>query len=458
MRQAIFDELASVVGKPNLLTSREELRAYSYDATPSWTSEAEAVVFPTSAHQISAILKIANREAIPVTPRGAGTNLAGGTIPIRGGIVLCTTRMNRILEVDTENMLAVVEPGVVLRELNTRLAGDNLFFPPDPQSLNSATLGGMIAENAGGPSCLKYGVTKQYVMGLEVVLPTAEIVNLGGTTLNNVAGYDLLHLIVSSEGTLGVITKATLRVIALPPARQTILIAYDDVAIAGENVFRVLENGVIPGKIELIDNWIINKFEDMMHIGLPREADAVLLFEVDGMKEAVEQETAKIVEIAQKYGAREVRVAKDEDEAEKYWMGRKAGFAAVYGAAATIVADDVAVPRGRIPDLMRKCKELAHRYGLEIAVLGHAGDGNFHPTILTDMKNTEHYQRAIKAMDEIIATAVELGGVISGEHGIGLEKAKFFGKTVNPVAVNLMKQIKALFDPKNIMNPGKIWE
>lgn len=458
MRQAIVKELVDVVGKLNVRTRREDLRAYSYDATPSWTNEAEAVVFPRSAHQISAILKIANREGIPVTPRGAGTNLSGGSIPIRGGLVLCTTRMNQILEVDKDNMKATVEPGVVLLDLTTRLARDNLFFPPDPQSLNSATLGGMIAENAGGPACVKYGVTKKYVMGLEVVLPTAEIVNLGGTTLNNVTGYDLLHLIIGSEGTLGVITKAVLRVIALPPARQTILAAYDDVAIAGENVFRVLENGVVPGKIELIDNWVINRFEDTMQIGLPREADAVLLFEVDGMKEAVEQETAKIVEIAQRYGAREVRVAKDADEANKYWMGRKAGFAAVYGAAATIIAEDVTVPRGRIPDLMRKCKELARRYDVEIVVLGHAGDGNFHPAILTDIADGEHYQRASGTMDEIIATAVELGGVISGEHGIGLEKAKFFGRTVHPGAVNLMKKIKALFDPKGIMNPGKIWE
>jgi glycolate oxidase len=458
MRQAIVEELAAVVGRPNVLTRREALRAYSYDATTSWINEPEAVVFPTSAHQTSAILKIANREGIPVTPRGAGTGLSGGSVPIRGGVVLCTTRMNRILEVDKENMKATVEPGVVLLDLNMRLARDNLFFPPDPQSLNSATLGGMIAENSGGPACVKYGVTKQYVMGLEVVLPTAEIVNLGGMTLNNVAGYDLLHLIISSEGTLGVITKAVLKVIALPPARQTILAVYDDVATPGENVFRVLESGVVPAKIELIDNWVINKFEDMMHIGLPREADAVLLFEVDGVQEAVEQETAKIAEIAHRCGAREVRIAKDADEANKYWMGRKAGFAAVYGAAATIIAEDVAVPRGRIPDLMRKCKELARRYDVEIVVLGHAGDGNFHPAILTDIKDSEHYQRASGAMDEIIATAVELGGVISGEHGIGLEKAKFFGRTVHPGVVDLTKKIKALFDPKGIMNPGKIWE
>jgi len=458
MKQALVKELADVVGEPNVLTHREDLRVYSYDATPSWTKEAEAVVFPKNAHQVSAILKIANREGIPVTPRGAGTNLSGGSIPIRGGLVLCATRMNQILEVDRENMNATVEPGVVLLDLNTRLARENLFFPPDPQSLNSATLGGMIAENAGGPACLKYGVTKQYVLGLEAVLPTAEIVNLGGKTLNSVTGYDLLHLIIGSEGTLGVITKAILRVIGLPPARQTILAAYDDVAIAGENVFRVLENGVVPGKIELIDNWIINKFEDMMQVGLPREADAVLLFEVDGAREAVEQETARIAEIAQKYGAREVRIARDADEAGKYWMGRKAGFAAVYGAAASIIAEDVTVPRGRIPDLMRKCRELARRYDLEIAVLGHAGDGNFHPAILTDKADHEHYQRASRAMDEIIATAVELGGVISGEHGIGLEKARFFAGTVHPEAVKLMKKIKALFDPKGIMNPGKIWE
>lgn len=455
--EGLLDELTGIVGKENILSSREALKAYSYDGTTSWIREPDAVLLPTTSQEISSVMKMANSAKIAVTPRGSGTNLSGGSIPVQGGIVLCTSRMNKIITIDTENMIATVEPGVVLQDLNLTLAKDGLFFPPDPQSMLSATLGGMIAENAGGPACLKYGVTKQYILGIEVVLPTGEIIHLGGKTLNNVIGYDLLHLFIGSEGTLGVITRADLKIMKVPPARNTVVAIYGDLRAACETVFRILENGVIPGKIEFIDNWVINKFEDMMQIGLPRDAAAVLLIEADGTPEAVLKETAQIAEIATQYGATDARVAKDMDEANKYWMGRKAGFAAVFGAAATVMAEDMTVPRGKIPDLASKCEELSKKYNVEIIVLGHAGDGNLHPAILTDANNKEHYDRATRAMDEIFETAIELGGVISGEHGIGLEKARFFTKAIDPVAVDLMKKLKTMIDPNNIMNPGKIW-
>jgi glycolate oxidase len=453
----LLEELAGIVGRKNILFSGEALKAYSYDGTTSWISEPDAVLFPTTSREVSSVMRMANSAKIPVTPRGSGTNLSGGSIPVQGGIVLCTSRMNRIVDIDKDDMRATVEPGVVLQDLNLTLAKDGLFFPPDPQSMLSATLGGMIAENAGGPACLKYGVTKQYILGIEVVLPTGEIIHLGGKTLNNVVGYDLLHLFIGSEGTLGVITKTDVKIMKVPPSRNTVVAVYSDLKAACETVFRILENGVIPGKIEFIDNWVINKFEDMMQIGLPRDAAAVLLIEADGAPEAVPKEIAQIAEIAVKYGAIEARVAKDADEANKYWMGRKAGFAAVFGAAATVMAEDMTVPRGKIPDLASKCEELSRKYNVEIVVLGHAGDGNLHPAILTDANNKEHYGRATRAMDEIFETAIELGGVISGEHGIGLEKAKFFTKAVDPVVVDLMKKLKAMVDPNNIMNPGKIW-
>jgi len=458
INQSLLSELERIVGSKNVLTTPEALKAYSYDGTTNWIHEPDVVVFPTSAKEVSQIMKIANREKIPVTPRGGGTNVSGGSVPIMGGIVLCTTKMNRILKIDKENLSATVECGVVLQDLTLRLAKEGIFFPPDPQSFLGATIGGIIAENAGGPACVKYGVTKQYILGIEVVLPTGEIVNLGGRTLKNVVGYDLLHIFISSEGTLGVVTRAELKLRPLPLARKTIMAVYADVAVAGENVYRVLENGVIPGKIELLDNWIINRIEDMMPMGLPRDADAVLLFEVDGIPEAVDKETEKIVETAKKYGATEVRVAKDQVEADKYWMARKAGFAAVFGKAPTVLSEDVTVPRGNIPAMIRKIKEIAKKYNVEHNVIGHAGDGNLHPSVLTDIKNKEHYERAIKAIDEIIEAAVELGGVLSGEHGIGLEKAKFFRKVTDPVVVKMMQDIKALFDPNNIMNPGKIWD
>jgi glycolate oxidase len=375
-----------------------------------------------------------------------------------GGIVLCTTKMNKILKIDKENLSATVESGVVLQDLTLQLAKEGLFFPPDPQSFLGATLGGIIAENAGGPACVKYGVTKQYILGIEAVLPSGDIVNLGGRTLKNVVGYDLLHIFISSEGTLGVVTKAELKLRPLPPTKKTLMAVYDDVAVAGESVYRVLENAIIPGKIELLDNWIIRRIEEMMPMGLPVDADAVLLFECDGIPETVEKEIVSIAEIVKKYGAVDVRVAKDQTEADKYWMARKAGFAATYGKTPTVMSEDVTVPRGNIPAFIRKVKEIGKKYNVENCMLGHAGDGNLHPSVLTDMKNKEHYGRSMKAVDEIIEAAVELGGVLSGEHGIGLEKQKFFNKVTNPVVVTLMKNIKTLFDPNNIMNPGKIWD
>jgi len=458
IKETIIAELQKIVGKDNVLTSPEALKAYSYDGTTSWIHEPDVVVFPTSTKEISEIMKLANREKIPVTPRGGGTNVSGGSIPIKGGIVLCTTKMNKILNIDKENLTATVEPGVVLMDLNIRLAKEGLFFPPDPQSFLGATLGGIIAENAGGPACVKYGVTKQYILGLEVVLPTGDIVNLGGRTLKNVVGYDLIHLFISSEGTLGVITKAELKLNPMPPARKTIMAVYDDLSKAGESVFRVLENGVIPGKIELLDNWVIRRIEEMMPLGLPQDAAAVLLFETDGIPEAVEKETEKILEITKKYGAVDVRAAKDMDEANKYWLARRAGFAAVFGKAPTVMAEDITVPRGKIPDFIKKCTDIAKKYNVEMCILGHAGDGNLHPSILSDIKNKDLYERSVKAMDEIFEGAVEFGGVLSGEHGIGLEKAKFFKRMTDPVVIKIMKDIKALFDPNNIMNPGKIWD
>jgi len=458
INESVISELQKIAGGSDVHTSGEILKTYSYDGTSSWVHEPDVVVFPRTAEQISAIMKLANVHKIPVTPRGGGTNVSGGSVPIMGGIVLCTTKMDKILNIDKENFTATAECGVVLMNLNTRLAQEGLFFPPDPQSFLAATIGGIVAENAGGPAGVKYGVTKQYLLGMEVVLPTGEIINLGGRTVKNVVGYDLTMLFTSSEGTLGIITKAELKVNALPPARKTILAIYDDVAVAGENVSLVLKSGVTPAKIELLDNWLIQRIEEASPLGLPRNADAVLIFEVDGMAESVEKEAEKIVEIARQHGATDVRPARDQEEANRYWMARRAGFAMIFGKAPTVLAEDVTVPRGQIPNLIRKCKELAKKYDLEIVVMGHAGDGNLHPSVLTDIKNKEHFERAEKAVDGIIEAALELGGVLSGEHGIGLEKQKFFRRALGPTVTNLMKNIKALIDPNNIMNPGKIWD
>ncbi len=458
LQEAIVAQLQKIVGKDNILTKPEALKAYSYDGTTIWEHMPDVVVFPTTAQQISDIMKLANEKKIPVTPRGNGTNISGGSIPVQGGIVLCTVRMNRIINIDKENMSATVEPGVVLQDLMTALAKQGLFFPPDPQSFLGATMGGIIAENAGGPACVKYGVTKQYILGIEAVLPTGEIVNLGGKTLKNVVGYDLLHIFISSEGTLGVITKADLRLLPLPQTKKTMMAVYNDVAVAGESVYRILERGVVPGKIELLDNWVINSIEDMVPIGLPRDADAVLIFECDGVPEAVNKEIATISEVTQKYGATSIRVAENQQEADKYWLARRAGFSAIYSKAPTVLTEDVTVPRGKIPEMINRVKEIRKKYNVEGCTMGHAGDGNLHPAVLTDIKDKEKYDNAMKAIDEIIGAAVEFGGVLSGEHGIGLEKQKFFNRVTDPTVVNMMKGIKKLFDPNNIMNPGKIWD
>ncbi len=458
IEKGIIDALKKIVGKEDVLTDKEDLASYSYDGTTSWVHEPDVVVFPTSTKEVSDILKLANKEGIPVTPRGGGTNVSGGSVPIKGGIVLCTTKMNKILKIDKENLTVTVEPGVVLMDLNATVAKEGLFFPPDPQSFLGATLGGVIGENAGGPACVKYGVTKQYVLGLEVVLPSGEIMNVGGLTMKNVQGYDLTMLFTGSEGTLGVITKAYLMLKPMPSARKTLLAVYDDVAVAGENVYRVLSSGVVPGKIELLDNWVINSIERLAPMGLPEDADAVLIFEVDGVPEAVEMEAKRVEEVCRKYGATEVRIAMDQAEADRYWAARRAGFAAVFSAAPTVMAEDVTVPRTKIPEFIRKVKELCQSRGIEYNLIGHAGDGNLHPAILTDMKDKKRFEKAEKTMEEIIAYAVELGGVVSGEHGIGLEKKKFLKTAMDPLAIEMMKGIKKIVDPKNILNPGKIWE
>jgi glycolate oxidase len=453
----IVKDLQKIVGKQDVLTRKEDLASYAYDGTTSWIHEPDVVVFPTATEEVAAILKLANKNKIPVTPRGGGTNVSGGSVPIKGGIVLCTTKMNRILAIDKENLTASVEPGVVLMDLNAALAKEKLFFPPDPQSFLGATMGGVIGENAGGPACVKYGVTKQYVLGLEVVLAGGEVVRLGSLTMKNVQGYDLTMLFTGSEGTLGVVTKAHLMLKPLPPAKKTLLAVFDDVAVAGETVYRVLSSGVVPGKIELLDNWVINSIERLAPMGLPQDADAVLIFEVDGIPEAVEKEAKQVEEVSKRSGAKEVRVAKDQAEADRYWAARRAGFAAVFSAP-TVMAEDVTVPRNKIPVFIRRIKELCQQRGLVYNIIGHAGDGNLHPAILTDSKKKKEFEKAEKTMEEIISYAVELGGVISGEHGIGLEKKKFIKKAMDPVAIDMMKGIKRIVDPRNILNPGKIWE
>jgi len=458
LKPEIISQLRKIAGKGAVLTSREDLTTYSYDATTTWAHLPDVVVLPTTTEQVSQLLKLANENRIPVTPRGAGTNLSGGSIPIKGGIVLCTTRMNRILEINKGNLVATVEPGVVLQDFNLALAKEGLFYPPDPQSFMGCTLGGTVAENAGGPYCLKYGVTKQYVLGLEVVLANGYIMKLGGVTVKNRTGYELVMLFTGSEGTLGVITKITVRLLPMPPASKSMMAAFDDMSVGGQAVSNILASGLVPAKVEFLDNFALRRIEEMTPMGLPVEASALLLLQVDGSPAAVATESEQILDILSKSGAKDVRVAKDEAEAAMYWRMRSAGFAAVFSAAHTVIAEDVTVPRDKLAEFIRKLGEISERTGFFIQLLGHAGDGNLHPTILTDIRDKEQFARAQDAMAEIFRMAMALGGVLSGEHGIGLEKRRFLKEAMDPVAIELMKEIKQILDPNNILNPGKIWE
>lgn len=450
--------LAGIVGRENVLASEEDRKVYSYDGTSTHVHKPDLVVFPTRTEHVEAVLKLANEHRIPVTPRGGGTNVSGGSVPIRGGIVLVMTRMNRILSIDAANLSARVQAGVVLMDLQTALAEQKLFFPPDPQSFLGATLGGIIAENAGGPVCLKYGVTKQYILGLKAVLPTGRTVEFGGTTVKNVVGYDLVSLVTGSEGTLAVVTEAVLRLLPLPPARKTILALFDDLPQSGATVGRILDAGTVPAKIELLDNWVVRSINRITGMGLPEDAAAMLMFECDGKEEVVEHDARRVIEVCEAVGATRVIVAKDQDEAQAYWKARSAGFAAVFGAAPTVLAEDVTVPRTRMAEFIERVVEICSEADLEVTVIGHAGDGNLHPSVMTDRKDPAHFAKAQRAVDRIIEAAVEFGGVLSGEHGIGLEKQKFMRRTQDPIFIDIMKRIKGIFDPHGILNPGKIWE
>jgi glycolate oxidase len=454
----LITQLRKIVDKDAVLTSKEDLNAYSYDGTTTWAHAPDVVVLPTTTEQVSQILKLADESKIPVTPRGAGTNVSGGSIPIKGGIVLCTTKMNKILDINKTNLTATVEPGVVLQDFNNALAAQGLFYPPDPVSFFGCTLGGNVAENSAGPYCVKYGVTKHYLLGLEVVLANGYIMKLGGVTVKNRTGYELIMLFTGSEGTLGVITKITVRLLPMPPARKTMIAVFDDMAVAGQAVSDIMGSGVVPAKIEFVDNFVIRRVEEMTPMGLPVEANALLILEADGSPAAVEADARQILDILKKSGAKMSRLAKDDAEAAMFWKARSGGFAAVFGAAHTVMAEDVAVPRDKLAEFIRKLEEISERTGFFIQYLGHAGDGNLHPSIFTDIRNEEEFARAQKAMEEIFEAALSLGGVLSGEHGIGLEKQRFLKRAMDPVALNLMRKIKVILDPNNILNPGKIWE
>jgi len=454
--KSVIQGIRNIVGKENVAEDKETRICYSYDAT-NLRYLPDLIVYPFNREQISAILKLANEARFPVIPRGAGTGFTGGTLPVEGGVVLVLTKMNRVLQIDPENLVAVVEPGVVTYHLQQEVEKIGLFYPPDPASLKSSTIGGNVAECAGGPRAVKYGVTKDYVLGLEVVLPTGEIINTGVQTVKSVVGYDLTKLLVGSEGTLGIITKIILRLLPLPKAKRTMLAMFADIESAATTVSQIISSRIIPATLEFMDNATIRCVEDYLHMGLPVEAGALLIIEVDGAPEVLNGEVGEIQKICQANRAIETKVAKDDKEAEELWKARRAVSSAVVKLNPTKINEDVTVPRSKVANLLRQMEAISKKHNLIIVNFGHAGDGNIHVNVLIDRRKPGEEERAHVAVKEIFEATLGLGGTLSGEHGIGITKAPYLAMELGDMGVEVMKRIKQSFDPNNILNPGKIF-
>lgn len=451
----IVDEIRKIVGKENMIDSLEERRCYSYDARTDGIVP-ELIVFPSSAQDVSGILKLANKHLFPIIPRGAGTGLTGGSTPVVEGVVLVFTRMNRILEIDAENLIAVVEPGVVTFTLQQEAAKQGLFYPPDPASYKYSSIGGNVAECAGGPNSLKYGVTRDYVIGLEVVKPTGEILNTGVRTMKGVVGYDLTRLFVGSEGTLGVITKIIVKLIPQPEAKATILALFNEVEDAARAVSAIIAAKIVPSTIEFMDRASIRCSEKASPMGIPEEIGGLLLIEVDGNEEAVGPQVEKVRAILAEQKVVRCEVTRDPVESDKLWQARRVLSQATYNLNPVKIAEDVVVPRSEIPALIRILEGLEKKYEIPILSFGHAGDGNFHVSIM--IKDTpEDRHKAELAVKDIFTETVRLGGTLSGEHGIGISKSAYLDLELSADVIAAMRSIKTLFDPNNILNPGKIF-
>lgn len=454
--ERLLKQLAEIVGPAHVSDNTVDRITHSFDATQQqWLPD--LVVHPATAEEVSRIVRLANAEIIPVLPRGAGSGFTGGSLPVRGGIVVVLTRMNRILEIDTDNLIAVVEPGVVTGRLQKEVERLGLFYPPDPASKDFSTLGGNIAECAGGPRCVKYGVTRDYVLGLEVVTPTGEIVHTGGRTMKNVVGYDLTRLFVGSEGTLGIVTRITLRLLPKPEARKTMLVAFASIDGAAQAVSAIIRGKIIPTTLEFMDAAAIDCVRKATPLDLPLACRAVLIVEVDGDKALLAGQAARIQEIIQPLGVLETRIAETNEESEAIWKVRRSVSPSLRNLNPNKFNEDIVVPRSKVPDMIRALEQLSNRYGVPIVNFGHAGDGNIHVNVMVDLAESGMEATVQDVLHEIFRTATELGGSISGEHGIGTAKAPFIGMELDRATLDTMRTIKRALDPNNIMNPGKMF-
>lgn len=453
----IVSALKKMIDPARVLSDPVDLVTHAYDGTPHLQAVPAAIVQPISTAEVSAVLRWAHDHAVIVVPRGSGTGLSGGSVPIQGGIVLSMVRMTQIEEIDEENLTVLAQAGTVTAELAAAVAEKGLFYPPDPGSMKISTIGGNVVENSGGLRCLKYGVTEDYVLGLECVLPNGDVFWTGSKSKKDVAGYNLKKLLVSSEGTLGVITKVLLRLVPPPQKTNTILAYFPDMVSAGNAVAGIIAGKIIPCALEFLDNVTINCVEDYTHIGLPRDIGALLLIQTDGYPAQVVEETEKVRVICSQHGATQVKVAETPEETEKLAQARRVALSALARRKPTTILEDATVPRSKVPQMLAFIDAVRQKYNLEIGTFGHAGDGNLHPTCLTDERNTEEMERVEQCFDEIFKKAIELGGTVTGEHGVGCMKSKYLSLMVGEGGIQVMRRIKASFDPQGILNPGKIF-
>jgi glycolate oxidase len=455
MDSRLLQDLKKLLGAEAVLHNAADLLLYEYDGSVE-IARPDCVVFPRTAADVVEIVQLANRHKIPLVGRGAGTGLSGGALARHGGIVTSFARMNRILEIDAENQRATVQPGLVNADLNVAVAPAGLHFAPDPSSQKACTIGGNVSENSGGPHTLAYGVTVNHVLALEVVLSSGQLLRLGSAALDP-PGYDLTGLFVGSEGTFGLVTEVTVKLTRLPESVKTMLAVYDSVDDATETVAEITARGITPAACEMLDGWTIRAVEDYVHAGFPPDAAAILLIEVDGLKEVAEAEAEDVASICTLHHAREVRVARDARERDLLWKGRKNAFGAAGRLSPSYYTQDGVIPRTKLPATLRRIEEIARKYKLRIGNVFHAGDGNLHPIILFDERNEQEFRDTIRAGDEILEYCIAVGGSITGEHGVGMEKDRLMPLLFSEADLELMRRVRGVFNPANLLNPGKIF-
>ena len=456
--QSTLETLRSIVSASNVLTAKEDLIPYAFDGTAVIKERPGCVVFVKTTEEVSQVLRLANDTDTPVVTRGSGTGLSGGSIPVADCIVLCMVKMERILELDAANLTMTVEPGVTTIQIAEAAERADLFYPPDPGSMKISTIGGNVAENSGGLRGLKYGVTRNYVMGLEVVLPDGEVIWLGNKCVKDVAGFSLKDVMIGSEGALGIITKVLLRLIPKPTTKKTMVATFGAMDAAAQTVSDIIAAQIIPCTLEFLDRTTIHCVEDFAKVGLPLDCEALLLMETDGHHAAVDEEATKMEDLAKANGAMNVRVAKDAVEADQLATARRSAFSALARLAPTTILEDATVPRSELAHMIRFVDEVAKKHDLKIGTFGHMGDGNLHPTFLTDERNEGEIHRVHEAFKEIFNEAIRIGGTITGEHGIGLAKKEFLPKFAGDAQMRVMRELRKSLDPKGILNPGKMFD